>query len=88
MDVRYKKAFIKDLEKIPDDIKQAIQEIVFIKIPRLTKLADISGLKKIKGYKNYFRINVKDYRIGFKFFDEEVIFYRVLHRKEIYRYFP
>ncbi|MFB2833142.1 type II toxin-antitoxin system RelE family toxin [Floridanema evergladense] len=45
-------------------------------------------MKKLKGYENAYRIRVGDYRIGFTFDSETVIFYRVLHRKEFYRYFP
>jgi mRNA-degrading endonuclease RelE of RelBE toxin-antitoxin system len=34
------------------------------------------------------RFRVADYRIGFIFDGQTVIFFRVLHRKDIYRYFP
>ncbi len=34
------------------------------------------------------RIRIGDYRLGIIFDGETLIFERVLHRKEIYRYFP
>lgn len=49
---------------------------------------DLVGIKRLKSNSNAYRIRVGDYRIGF-FCDGEIItFARVLHRREIYRYFP
>jgi mRNA-degrading endonuclease RelE of RelBE toxin-antitoxin system len=48
----------------------------------------IQDLKKIKGAKNAYRIRVRDYRIGFFFEEDKMTFSRVLHRKEMYRFFP
>ncbi|MGL4377778.1 MAG: type II toxin-antitoxin system RelE family toxin [Microcoleaceae cyanobacterium] len=42
----------------------------------------------MKGDDNAYRLRVGDYRIGFYFDDETITFVRVLHRKDIYRYFP
>jgi mRNA interferase RelE/StbE len=42
----------------------------------------------MKGYTNFYRIKTGDYRIGFEYKDGEIIIYRVLHRKDIYKYFP
>ncbi|MGA1264796.1 MAG: type II toxin-antitoxin system RelE family toxin, partial [Prochlorothrix sp.] len=52
------------------------------------------NLLKLKGYDTYYRIRVGDYRIGLEVLHQsdsgnlEIVFVRVLHRKEIYRYFP
>jgi mRNA-degrading endonuclease RelE of RelBE toxin-antitoxin system len=54
----------------------------------LLKFADIGNLKKLKGDENAYRIRIGDYRLGIFFDGETVIFARVLHRKDIYRYFP
>ncbi|WP_256973597.1 type II toxin-antitoxin system RelE/ParE family toxin [Nostoc sp. T09] len=48
----------------------------------------ISNIKKLKADGNYYRIRVGDYRIGFAEDEDMITFVRVLHRKEIYRYFP
>ena len=45
-------------------------------------------LRKLRGFKDYYRIKVKDFRIGFKKTNNRVIFMRILHRKDIYRHFP
>ncbi len=36
----------------------------------------------------YYRIRVGDYRIGVEVVGDEILFVRILHRKDIYRYFP
>ena len=46
---------------------------------------------KLKGEKkkgDFFRISFGEYRLGYEKREDEIIIYRILHRKEIYRYFP
>ncbi len=88
MEVKFKKSFIRDLEKLPNDMKRDVQELVFIEIPKLENLNEISQLKKIKGYPKFYRLRVRNYRVGFELRGKVLIFYRVLHRKNIYKYFP
>ncbi|MGH8000971.1 MAG: type II toxin-antitoxin system RelE family toxin [Brasilonema sp.] len=57
-------------------------------MPNILSFEEITNLKKLKGYDNAYRIRIGDYRIGIIFDDETVMFQRVLHRKDIYRYFP
>ncbi|MBX6423476.1 type II toxin-antitoxin system RelE/ParE family toxin [Thermosulfurimonas sp. F29] len=45
-------------------------------------------MKKLKGYKDFYRIRIGDYRIGLQIKENKIIFVRFLHRKEIYRCFP
>ncbi|WP_324610960.1 type II toxin-antitoxin system RelE family toxin [Moorena producens] len=51
-------------------------------------LSEINNIKKLKGEDNAYRIRVGDYRIGFFMKGDTMIFSRVLHRREFYRYFP
>lgn len=88
MQIRFKKTFIKDLEKCPNDTRKRVEEFVFVKVPKVQTLAQITNIKKIKGYQNYFRVRIGQYRIGFNLRDETLVFYRILHRKDIYKYFP
>jgi len=79
----YEACFEKDLKNINDKnllkkIKSTIEEI-----RKTDKLSSISNLKKLKGYETFYRI-----RIGIEIIEDCVIFTRVLHRKEVYRYFP
>ncbi|OQX24382.1 MAG: plasmid stabilization protein [Desulfobacteraceae bacterium IS3] len=88
MKLAYEACFEKDLKNISDKnllkkIKSTIEEI-----RKTDKLSSISNLKKLRGYETFYRIRIGDYRIGIEIIEDCVIFTRVLHRKEVYRYFP
>lgn len=88
MNIEFRKSFEKDLLKILDaDLFQRVQEIIE-QVENAEKLSEIKNVKKIKGEVNYYRIKVGNYRIGIKVNNNVVSFVRILHRKEIYRYFP
>ncbi|TVM04222.1 MAG: plasmid stabilization protein [Candidatus Brocadia sp. WS118] len=57
-------------------------------IPKLKDITEIKNLKKIKGHPSFYRIRIGDYRLGIEYRETTLVFMRVLHRKEIYRYFP
>jgi mRNA interferase RelE/StbE len=85
----YLPSFIKDLKKlkkIPD--YSQIRLTAFESIPECHNITEINNLKKIKGTKNAYRIRVGDYRLGVFIQNETITFSRVLHRREVYRYFP
>jgi len=88
MNVKFKRTYLKDLEKLPGDIKRGTEELSFLQIPKIQKLVDMTNVKKIKGYKSFYRVRIGDYRIGFELRNGVIVFYRVLHRKDIYKYFP
>ena len=88
MKVSFKKSFIKDLKNLPKNIQEKIKKLVFEEIPNKNSLSEIPGVKKLKGADNYYRIRIGDYRIGFKYENGKIVFYRVLHRKQIYKKFP
>lgn len=62
--------------------------IAFDDIPKLHDMDDVKNSKKIKVNKQFYRIRVGDYRIGFRLDNNILVFMRALHRKDIYRYFP
>mgnify|MGYP006425001349 CR=1 FL=1 len=89
MKVEYLPSFIKDLKKLKkqaDYIK--IKQLATKDIPNYNSFDQIQNLRKIKGTQSAYRIRVGDYRIGFFFQENTIIFSRVLHRREIYRFFP
>ena len=88
MKIAYKKKFLKDVNKLPAQIKKAILDIAFKQIPGIKDIQDFSNLKKLSGFKNFYRIRYSDYRIGIAVQQEKIIFFRVLHRKDIYKFFP
>ncbi len=87
--VEYSARFVKDLKQLrgtpPFD---KIKELCFEEIPEMDGHDEIPHFSKLEGYDTYYRIRVGDYRIGVKIEGDTFVFMRVLHRKEIYRYFP
>jgi len=86
--VVFKKAFFKDLERLPPNIRSDVQQIVFVQLPTLNHLHNLPNVKKLTGYEHYYRLRIGAYRLGFKYEAGMITVYRVLHRKEIYKYFP
>jgi mRNA interferase RelE/StbE len=81
-------SFSKDIQKIED--KKLLTKIASqIEVLKNCASPDkIVGLKKLKGFKQEYRLRMGDYRIGLKIKGEDVILIRFLHRKELYKYFP
>ena len=88
MKVKFKKNFLKDLERLPKEVKGRIETLVFHEIPGYQSLEEVVHTKKIRGRDTYYRARIGDYRIGFLYVNKVITFLRVLHRKDIYKYFP
>ncbi len=52
------------------------------------QLSSIPNTKAMKGYSNRYRIRLGDYRVGIEVDGDDVEVFRVLHRRDFYRYFP
>ena len=88
MKVEFLARFSKDLDKL-QSTSAARKTIAFIhQVKDASSLQDLQGVKKMKGTPNAFRYRVGDYRIGFFLQDNTVQLARIVHRKDIYRYFP
>lgn len=77
----------KDVKKLPKAVKDDIKQLI-LGMMDATSLNDITNVKKLKGHKTAYRIRLGDYRIGFFYEDNTIILSRILHRKEVYNYFP
>ncbi len=61
MKIEYLPSFIKDLKKLKKiPIYPEIKSLVFQKIPNESNITEIRNLKKIKGYKNAYRIRKRE----------------------------
>jgi mRNA interferase RelE/StbE len=84
----FRNSFLRDLRKLSDeDVQKKVREAI-LAVEAATDLRDTPNLKKLSGSGPYFRIRIGDYRIGMRVEDDLVTFVRVLHRRDIYRYFP
>lgn len=89
IDVTYSETFLKDIKKLKSTpYFQKIKTICFDELPDYANIKQIKNLKKIVGHKNFFRIEIVDYRVGIQITGNSVKVLRVMHRKEIYKYFP
>ncbi|MBF0564522.1 MAG: type II toxin-antitoxin system RelE/ParE family toxin [Nitrospirae bacterium] len=88
MDFRYRKQFLKDLAMIPLPYKKHVEELVFEILPSENFESLFSKISKMRGYKGFYKIRLGDYRIGVYITSNTFECVRVLHRKEIYRFFP
>jgi mRNA interferase RelE/StbE len=89
MRTQFTKSFAKELRKHrknPELLRQ-VQGIIEA-VEQSGVVLDIANLKQLKAEGRYYRIRTGDYRIGITIEDDLVTFVRVLHRKEIYRFFP
>lgn len=88
MNLEFKKSFARDLNKKAKDanLRLRVQEIIQ-QVDDADHIDEIRNLKKLKAEGNYYRIRFGDYRIGLIIEGDTVCFVRLLHRREIYRYF-
>jgi mRNA interferase RelE/StbE len=85
----YKKTFLKDLAKLPPTYRERIEKLVFEEISELDNIFCVRDVKKMRGYRDYYRIRIGNYRIGCKVEAENrIVFYRVKSRDDIYKVFP
>lgn len=88
MKVVFKASFLKSIEKIrskqlQSDIANAIENVEVS-----PDIRSILNLKKLKGYKDFYRIKIGENRIALKIIDGTVYFVDIAHRKDIYKHFP
>jgi len=89
MKIEYSEPFLKDLKKLKKTTNYlTIKEFCFEALTQYESLLHINNIKKIRGYKTYYRIRIGNYRIGLKDEGDVVVLMRVMHRKDIYRFFP
>ncbi len=88
MKLTFEKRFLKDLQKIKEkEVKLKIKEII-TNLKDCDFFSEIPSIKKIKGYVNFYRIRIGQYRLGIFYDNNEIRLIRFLHRKEVYLYFP
>ena len=87
--VEYKKRFLKELAKLPEDVQAHAEKIVFEEF-LCENPFDLGYLEQMRGYTGKYKIRIGQYRIGITLNkkDQIIVCNRIAHRKDIYRYFP
>ncbi len=89
MHILINKKFLQELALLPSKERERIEKFIFKEVPKFKKISEIPNMVKLKGYKkNYYRIRFGNYRAGLKFDNDTLTFERLVHRKDIYRYYP
>ena len=88
MNTDFKPRFLRAIKKITDDVLKEEVEKIICSVEKVETTKDIPELKKLKGYKIYYRIKVENYRIGVSIENDLVTFVAFMHRKDIYKFFP
>lgn len=88
--VTYKKVFLQELKRLPQDIRPQIEELVFTTLPAAENPLSLPRIKKLIGYREYYRARFGPYRVGLHIDQQAQLVEccRVRHRKDIYRFFP
>lgn len=89
MEIIFDKSFGKSLNKLTDsELKSKIIDII-TEIEAATVLTQVSNVKKMQGFKTFYRVRIGDYRLGMELENPSTLrFIVVLHRKDIYKKFP
>lgn len=89
MIVEFDKSFEKAINKINDEALLLKVESWILKLEGASQFKSISGIKKLQGFKTYYRIRIGEYRLGFEqLSNDKVRFITIAHRKDIYKRFP
>jgi mRNA interferase RelE/StbE len=86
--IEFKKKFLKELAKLPSPYRNNIEKFVFEDLPNFKSISEAKRIEKLKGYNEFYKVRFGEYRIGLKYKNDIITVERVLHRKEIYKYFP
>lgn len=88
MQVEFLSKFSKDIDHISvKSVKSNLSKIIQ-QLEKEDDLTNVPNLKKLAGHKSAYRIRIGNYRVGFFYENDKIIFARIIHRKDIYKVFP
>jgi mRNA interferase RelE/StbE len=89
MIIEFDKSFEKSIDRLRDNsLAPKIQKTIEL-LESAKSLNELANIKKLSGYKTYYRFRLGDYRLGFEKINETTIrLIIVAHRKDIYNLFP
>ena len=89
MNVQFDRSFNKSIKGLTDEgVKKKIANFI-IACEKAESISVLKNIKKLQGYKTFYRLRIGDYRMGFELTDPStIVFIIACHRKDIYRIFP
>jgi mRNA interferase RelE/StbE len=88
MKVEYSKKFLKQLASVPGDNRSKIESFVFEELVSASSIYEMGKVEKMKGYDGFYKVRFGNYRLGLVLENEMITVKTVMHRKEIYKFFP
>ena len=89
MIVEFDKSFERSLDKISNKSLFPKIEKIISTLETANSLEEFHNIKKLTGFKVYYRYRLGDYRIGIERISEKTIMLIVIaNRKDIYKVFP
>ena len=88
MEIRYSRAFIRDLRRVRDASIRRRVDRALDDLEAASTIAEVAGAGRIASEPRRYRIRIGDYRLGFALDGDAVTLMRFMHRRQIYRYFP
>jgi mRNA interferase RelE/StbE len=86
--IEIKSSFARDLRKVRgEEIRERVKNLIS-RVENADSIESVPGIKRLQTDGPYYHIRLGDYRVGVSVRGETVTFIRLLHRKDIYRYFP
>jgi mRNA interferase RelE/StbE len=87
MEVEFLRSFDKDLSKVDPGTRKKVLRLV-LALENAGSLEEFPTVKKLSGYRDAYRARIGDHRLGLYLVGPKVQLARLLHRKEVYRFFP
>jgi len=83
------RAFYRELAGMPPELRRRVEEIAFGEAVQHDPFLG-GRVERLRGHRDCYKIRVGNYRIGLVIDQSRRVieFRRVLHRRDIYRYFP
>ena len=89
MELEFRASFIRDLRRVRDHSILGRVSALIEELEAAERLADISNAARIRSDQGrYYRFRIGDYRVGAVLEGQMLTLVRILHRRDIYRYFP
>ena len=88
MEVSYSKKFLKQLAGIPSETRVKIEGFVFNELVSVSSISSLGKVEKMQGYDGFYKVRFGNYRLGLVIENDVITVKTVMHRREIYKFFP
>ena len=88
MEVSYSKKFLKQLAGVSSETRVKIEHFVFNELVSVSSVSSLGKVEKMQGYDGFYKVRFGNYRLGLVIENERITVKTVMHRREIYKFFP